>query len=74
MILHTRVAAGVAWLWYSDRQGKSRQVKLAFTDLAEPDDFQRVSAGRCAFHIDGLKELVGQVARLRRQLRDRRKG
>jgi len=66
--LHTRVAAGVAWLWYSDRQGISRQVKLAFTNLAEPDDFLRVSAGRCPFHIDGLKELVDQVARLRRRL------
>jgi len=43
-------------------------VKLAFTDFAMPDDFLRLSAGRCAFHIDGLKELVEQVTRLKRRL------
>ena len=67
-ILHTRVAADITWLWYRDHQDTARQVKLDFTDLADLDDFVRVSAGRSSFHIDGLKELVDQVARLRRRL------
>jgi hypothetical protein len=48
------------WLWYVDREGKSRQVKESFTDRAEPDAFRREAAGRCAF---GLGDLV-RVARL----------
>jgi hypothetical protein len=66
--LNIRRDVGVTWLWYRDRSGIARQVKLAFTDFAMPDDFLRVSAGRCAFHIDGLKELVEQVTRLKRRL------
>ena len=69
--MNIRRDVGVTWLWYRDRSGTARQVKLAFTDFAMPDDFLRVSAGRCAFHMDGLKALVEQIARLKRQLGER---
>jgi Family of unknown function (DUF5372) len=50
-IAHTRVDRGVEWIWYLDGGGAARQVMRAFTDLAEPDDFQRQAAGRCVFHM-----------------------
>jgi hypothetical protein len=39
-----------------------------FTDLAEPDDFQRQAAGRCVFHTRDLVALVVMVERLARRV------
>jgi hypothetical protein len=63
-MLHTRVMSGVEWIWYLDAQGEARQVKRAFTDFAEPDDFLRHAAGRCVFHMRDLVALVDIVERL----------
>jgi hypothetical protein len=67
-IAHTRVDRGVEWIWYLDGGGAARQVMRAFTDLAEPDDFQRQAAGRCVFHMRDLVALVVMVERLARRV------
>lgn len=54
------------WLWYVDREGKSRQVKESFTDRAEPDAFRREAAGRCAFGLGDLVRVARLVERLKR--------
>lgn len=65
-MLHTRLEGGVRWLWYVDREGKSRQVKESFTDRAEPDAFRREAAGRCAFGLGDLVRVARLVERLKR--------
>jgi hypothetical protein len=65
--VHTRIDGGVEWIWYLDGQGTARQVKRAFTDIAESDDFLRRAGGRCVFHIRDLLALVGVVERLVRR-------
>jgi hypothetical protein len=65
-ILHTRVDQGVRWLWYTDAEGRPRQVNECFTDRVEPDAFQRHAAGRCAFAFVDLVRLSGVVERLQR--------
>jgi hypothetical protein len=56
----------VRWLWYVDREGKSRQVKESFTDRAEADAFRRAAAGRCAFGFGDLVRVARLVERLKR--------
>lgn len=65
-LLHTRVDGGVRWLWYADREGRSRQVRQSSTNRAEPDAFRRQAAGRCAFALRDLVRLAELVDRLTR--------
>jgi hypothetical protein len=65
-VLHTRVDQGVRWLWYTDPEGRPRQVKESFTDRVDPDAFQRHAAGRCAFAFTDLVRLSAVVERLQR--------
>jgi hypothetical protein len=65
IVLHTRLAGQVRWLWYTDVEGQPRQVKESFTDRAEPDAFRRQAAGRCAFALQDLLKLHAVVERRR---------
>ncbi len=67
-VLHLRVDQGVRWLWYTDSEGRPRQVKECFTDRAEPDAFQCHAAGQCAFAFADLVRLSAVVERLQRGL------
>jgi hypothetical protein len=65
-VVQRRIDGGVGWLWYVDRDGRSRRVKESFTDRAEPDAFACQAAGHCAFSLRDLVRLVDRVERLRR--------
>jgi hypothetical protein len=65
-VLHTRVDQGVRWLWYTDPEGRPRQVKESFTDRVEPEAFKRHAAGRCAFAFADLVRLSVVAERLQR--------
>jgi hypothetical protein len=66
-VLHTRVDQGVRWLWYTDTEGRPRQVQESFTNRVEPNVFQRHAAGRCAFAFADLVRLSAVVERLQRR-------
>jgi len=48
-----------------DDEGQQRSLPLSWTDMAEPDVFVAMSAGRSAFRVTDLVDLVELVASLR---------
>jgi hypothetical protein len=52
---------------YLDASGEAKRIPLAWTSLAAPDPFLKVSDGQCMVHIKGLLELVKFVRATRGQ-------
>jgi hypothetical protein len=51
-------------VYVSDGTGQLMRLPTAWTDWAEPDLFQTVSAGRSPLHVEALRRLVELVAGL----------
>ena len=57
-------------MYYQDEIGSLHSLPLAWTSLAPEDPFVSLSAGRSAFRVVDLLELVRRVAFLIRELEE----
>jgi hypothetical protein len=53
-------------VYFRDRNGHASSLPIAWTDLAAPDPFLIVSAGKARFRPRDLLELVDLIQRMRR--------
>ena len=57
-LLDFRQSWGEDWLYFRDDTGRLTSVRARWTDAGEPDPFQQIAAGRCAFRAADLLRLV----------------
>ena len=56
-------------VFFLDETGRLRHMPVGWTNVAPPDPFKEVAAGRCHFRTEDLLRLVDLVAKLREQIR-----
>jgi hypothetical protein len=54
-------------VYFHDAEGRLTALPAAWTDIFSPDPFAVISAGRSAFRVTDLLELIQLIARLRRE-------
>jgi Family of unknown function (DUF5372) len=52
-------------VYYYDEQGELCSLLTAWTDVADPDPFVIMAAGRCPFHVADLLSLADLTDRIR---------
>jgi hypothetical protein len=61
-----------ARVYYRDQQGRLACIPTSWTDIIAPDPFVVLSAGRSAFRVEDLLELVRLLEGLREEVGDAR--